>query len=119
MSDLKTPEGYSLITYLWVIGLSLWGGIAGFMSKVRRGRAHPFNLTEFIGEIAVSGLVGVCTFFLCEWAGLDQLFTAAAVGVTGHMGSRGIMLLERVIPNHLPGANGHVEPEKVDSGKSD
>lgn len=103
MSDLKSPETYSWLTYLWVLGLSMWGGVAGFMSKVKRGRAHPFNLMEFVGEIVVSGLVGVCTFFLCEWADLDQLFTAAAVGITGHMGSRGIMLLERVITNRIPG----------------
>lgn len=97
------PTSYGLLTYAWVVGLSVWGGVAGFVSKVRRGKTRAFNVTEFIGEIVVSGLVGVCTFFLCEWAGLSQLFTAAAVGVTGHMGSRGIMLLERVITNRIPG----------------
>ena len=120
MTDLKSPEGYGLITYLWVLGLAMWGGVAGFMSKVKNGSVRPFSLMEFIGEIVVSGLVGVCTFFLCEWAGLDQLFTAAAVGITGHMGSRGVMLLERVITNHIPGAKPNdCQPEKMGNGEGD
>jgi hypothetical protein len=100
MTDMKGPESYNLITYLWVLGLAIWGGIAGFMSKLKAGRVRAFNITEFVGEISISGLVGVCTFFLCEWAKMDQLFTAAAVGITGHMGSRGIMLLERIITHN-------------------
>lgn len=104
MTDMKGPESYGMWTYVWVIGLALWGGVAGFMSKLKSGRARAFNVTEFIGELAISGLVGVLTFFFCEWAGFNQLFTAAAVGITGHMGSRGIMLLERLMIKQLPGA---------------
>ena len=95
------PTSYGWITYLWVLGLSVWGGVAGFLSKIKSGHARAFNLTEFVGEVTISGLVGIVTFFLCEWAGFNQLFTAAAVGVTGHMGSRAMMLFERIAEARL------------------
>ena len=48
-----------------------------FIKKVRQGDARPFNLPEFIGEVLTSAFAGVLTFYLCEWANLSQLLTAA------------------------------------------
>jgi hypothetical protein len=41
-------------------------------------------------------LSGVLTFYLCTWAKFDPLLSAAFVGVSGHMGSRAIMQLEKI-----------------------
>lgn len=90
----KDPSTYSALTYAWVIGLSTWAGIVSFLRKMRAGEVKIFNITQFIGEIVTSGFVGVMTFFLCEYAGFSQLLTAALVGISGHMGSRAIMLME-------------------------
>lgn len=91
----KDPTNYSLITYLWVICLSAWGGTVNFMRKRKSGEARPFNLAELIGEIFTSGFAGVITFWLCEAAGIGGLITAALVGISGHMGSRAIFRFER------------------------
>ena len=88
-------SNFGLLTWAWVVGLSLWGGVASFARKLRAGEARPFNLTEFAGEIFISGFVGVCTFLLCSGAGLDPLQTSPLVAISGHMGSRGIFLLEQ------------------------
>lgn len=87
---------FGMLTWAWVIGLSLWGGIANFFRKLRQGAARPFNVTEFCGEIFISGFVGMCTFMLCMANGLDPLLTSPLVAISGHMGSRGIFLLEQV-----------------------
>lgn len=93
----KNPFGYELMTYIWVIFISAIGGIVSFMRKVRQGAARVFNITEFIGEIITSAFVGMLTFWLCEAGGISPLVTAALVGVSGHMGSRAIFLIEKKV----------------------
>ena len=90
----KDPTTYSWLTYLWVTGLSAWGCLVSFYRKVKTGKARPFNFAELIGELVTSAFAGLITFWLCEATDLHQLVTAALVGISGHMGSRAIFLLE-------------------------
>lgn len=87
----------SIFTMIWVIALSTWGGIAGYIRKLRQGMTKRFSLTELIGEIVVSSFVGVITYFLCKSSNIDETITAAIVGVSSHMGSRAIYLIEILV----------------------
>lgn len=98
----KDPTSYSLLTYLWVFGLSSLGGFISFINKLKKGHARAFNIAEFMGEIATSAFAGVITFWLCENAGISPLVTAALVGVSGHMGSRAILLFEEWLAKKFP-----------------
>lgn len=98
----KDPASYSLLTYAWVIGLSISGGIVSFFRKVKEGETKLFNITELLGEIFTSGFTGVLTFWLCEAADISPLVSAALVGISGHMGSRVILQIERWAANKLP-----------------
>jgi len=91
----KDPFGYEVATYLWVFFVSMLGGFVSFMKKVKDGAARAFNFSEFIGEIVTSAFAGILTFWLCEAANFSPLITAALVGVSGHMGSRAIFMLEK------------------------
>lgn len=71
----KNPASYSVITYCWVVALSLLGGISGAVRRAREdGRV---TLLEIVGELSISAFAGVMTFYLCEWSGTDQLLSAA------------------------------------------
>ena len=98
----KDPTSYSLLTYLWVFGLSSLGGFISFINKLKKGHARAFNVAEFMGEIATSAFAGVITFWLCENANISPLVTAALVGVSGHMGSRAILLFEEWLAKKFP-----------------
>lgn len=98
----KDPTTYSLITYAWVIIVACAGGIAGFHRKMREGAARPFNITEFIGEIFTSGLVGIVTFWMCEWAGVAPLLSAVFIAISGHMGSRTLLIMEKWVEAKWP-----------------
>lgn len=98
----KDPTSYSLLTYSWVIGLSIAGGVVSFLRKVREGQARACNIAELIGEIFTSGFVGVITFWLCEAGDISPLMSAAMVGIAGHMGSRAIMQFELWLEKKLP-----------------
>ncbi len=82
------------ITWVWVVILSSWGGVAGYIKKVRTGRTPRFSLMELVGEIVTSSFAGVITFLLARAYHMDELLTAALVGLSGHMGSRVVYLIE-------------------------
>lgn len=98
----KSPESYTILTYAWVFGLSALGGFVSFMRKIKTGQARAWNIVELIGEIVTSAFAGVITFWLCEWAKIPPLMTAAMVGITGHMGSRALFLLEKWAESRFP-----------------
>jgi hypothetical protein len=92
----KDPTSYSWITYTWVIAVAMWGGVTHNIRKIRKGVIKRFSISELIGDIAISGFIGVLTFWLCEAAGFNQLWAAFLIGITSHMGTRGLMALEDV-----------------------
>ena len=93
-ADARSPFDYGVLTYLWVLCLSAFGGIVNFSRKLRDSRTTPFRLTEFIGEIATSSFAGLLTFWLCEAAGVDRLIAACCIAISGHMGARILFILE-------------------------
>jgi hypothetical protein len=99
----KDPTTYSLLTYFWVALLSAWGGAVNWLARRRSGETRPFNFAELIGELMTSAFTGILTFWMCEWSGVDPLMTAALVGISGHMGSRAIYQMERLVTARFGG----------------
>ncbi len=84
----------SVFTACWVLIISMWGGVAGYIRKIKQGVTKRFSITELLGEIVVSSFVGVITYFLCKSSGIDGMISAAIIGLSGHMGSRAIYMIE-------------------------
>jgi hypothetical protein len=95
------PEGYPIVTYIWVLILSVWGGAVNFWQKMKVNKVRAFNLVEFIGDLSTAALTGLVTFYLAESAHLDKVFGAALIAISGHMGARLIFMLERIIEKKL------------------
>lgn len=93
----KDPSTYSLITYIWVSGLSAWGGVVSWFQKRKEGQSRPFNFVELIGEIFTSSFIGVITFLLCESANMSGLLSAPLIAISGHMGNKLLFALEKVV----------------------
>lgn len=102
LDPVKDPTSYTVITYAWVLLLSGLGGIVSFVRKVNNGRSHRWSIVEFLGEVSGSALSGLITFYLCEAGHITPLFTAAMVGISGHMGSRALYQLEMVLRKKFP-----------------
>lgn len=99
----RNPFDYSVLTYLWVMGLSGFGGAVNFSRKLRAGRTSVFRLTEFLGELLTSSFAGLLTFWLCESAGIDKLVAAVMIAISGHMGSRAIYRIEYWLEHRIAG----------------
>ena len=95
-----------LITWGWIIGLSSWGGAVSYLHRVDKYNLK-FNLFKLVMEILTSAFVGVLTFLLCDAASLSWEITAAMVGISGHMGTRALFILEKRYENFLGGKDGN------------
>lgn len=87
-----------------VVLVALLGGVVSFIGKVKAGHSRAFNITEFVGEMVTSAVVGVFFYWLCRGFDLNQWLTAAIVGMAGHAGSRGLFMLEKWAQKKLDGA---------------
>jgi F0F1-type ATP synthase membrane subunit c/vacuolar-type H+-ATPase subunit K len=90
----KDPLSYPLKHYAFILATALLGGFVSWYTKVRKGELRGWSMQHLVGELATSALAGLLAFWVCEAAGLAQLWTAALVGIAGHMGTRAIGLLE-------------------------
>lgn len=97
----KDPTTYSWLTYSWVVMWSVLGGLVSWYGKIKAGAARPFNLAELFGEIATSAFAGISTFYICEWGGVDPLLSAVFIGIAGHMGTRFVFWMEKILEKHL------------------
>jgi len=64
----NSPENYSLITYLWVLGLSILGGTVRTLTHLKMGMGFKDLCRRWAIDIVVSAFIGIITFFLCEYA---------------------------------------------------
>ena len=96
-----TPNGGldvdTALSWLFLILLSLWGGWASFVRKMREGHARAWNITELVGELVISGFTGIVTAHLCDAAGAPGALKYALVGIAAHMGSRALVRFESVL----------------------
>jgi hypothetical protein len=84
----------SLQTLLFILGMSLLGGLASWIAKVQRGVIPGWSLMHLIGELCISAFAGFVCFLLCDSLGISLKVTIGLVGVAGHMGTRAINAFE-------------------------
>lgn len=97
----KDPTTWSMAT--WVLGflMASAGGAVNWYAKVKRGHTRAFNIGELIGEIAISGFVGMLVFMSLNAIGWPIGLCAAAAGVGGHMATRLLLAIERMIESRI------------------
>ena len=97
----KDPTTWALGTWSLALGMSFAGGLVNWFGKVKHGKSRVFNIVELIGEVFTSGFVGIGVFMLAQ--SLDQSVgaSAALAGVTAHMATRLLFLIENGIEKKL------------------
>ena len=91
------PLTVSHATYLWVIVLSMWGGIVRIMREIKfGGKTRKEIVLIFFAELMTSGFSGLVTFFACQKQGFDPMYSAVLVAMSGYMGGRALSWLEEI-----------------------
>lgn len=91
----KDPTTWTYATWLLAISAAFGGGFINWYSKVRAGHTRSVNVVELIGEMVVSGIVGLGAYMTADGFSLPPSFCAVAAGVGGHMGTRLLFLVEQ------------------------
>jgi hypothetical protein len=98
----KDPTGYGWMTYLWVCLIAAWGGLVRFLNSMReRKESFSAAMVTLMTGLITSVFVGVLTFYACEIANFDKLWTAICVAVTGHLGAQAMQIFEKAILGRL------------------
>lgn len=93
----RDPTVWPWTVWLLGLGMSLAGGFINWYSRVRAGNIASFNLIELIGELFTSGAVGIGVFMALESWDQPLGICAALAGVGGHMSTRLLFAVGRVI----------------------
>lgn len=97
----KDPTTWTTAIWTLALAMAVGGGAVNWYARVKQGHTKVFNFIELIGEIFVSGFVGLGVFMFL--AGIEQPLgvCAAAAGVCGHMGTRLLFAVERAVEAKL------------------
>lgn len=95
-----------VLPWVWLVLITLLGGVASFVRKMRESHVRAWNITEFVGEIVISGLAGLITANICQWQNFPLPLTYALTGIGAHMGSRALFKAEALFDTKFPSQKG-------------
>jgi hypothetical protein len=81
----------NILTILWISALSTLGASVGYINRI----------SELIGEVVISFFLAIVTYFLCKGSGVNEILIVGVVGVVSHLGTKGLSMLEQVIPKAI------------------
>lgn len=79
----------SIVTYAWVLGVSLWGGLVSYFEK-----KEPFSLLRLTAHLSSSSFAGMMTFYICEYGNVPAPLIGVFCGVAAHMGTPALLKLK-------------------------
>lgn len=101
---MQGPGNLPLLDYAINIGIAIVGAAVRFASEWRANfdewDRKRIALEAFLNA-TTAGFVGVLTFWVLTSWKVDPLYTAFAVGIMGHAGPEGLLLLKEVVTNGL------------------
>lgn len=105
----KTPLDYTILQYLFVAILGALGGLIARLQIIMGIGVHCWKcaIGRIISDSCTSGFCGILAFWACESINMKPLLTAVIIGITGHMGSRALFLVEKLISERI-------KSEKID-----
>ena len=97
----KDPTTWTAAT--WALGflMAVSGGLVNWYTRVKKGHTRACNIIELIGEIFVSGFVGLGVFMALASLDMPMGLCAAGAGVGGHMGTTLLLAIENVIESRI------------------
>ncbi len=105
MPQPPDPHDLEPIEILWIIGLSLLGGITGFIDKLRRREITLHWWFEMFADIVYSLAAGFMVYLMAIGWGICHSQAGAYAIIGGHFGARAINIAERKLLKRLFGLN--------------
>lgn len=77
-------------TYLWVVGVSLWGGVVSFFGD----EGKPFTWLRLFAHLSSASFAGMMTFYICQYGNVPEPLVGVFCGVAAHMGTPALLKLK-------------------------
>lgn len=97
----KDPTHWEMETWFLALIMPIAGGVVHWIGQVKNKKTRPYNFVEFIGELFTSGFVGLGVFMLLQSLNQPIGVCAALSGISGHMATRLLFLIENLIENKI------------------
>lgn len=97
----KDPTTWTAATWWLGFLMAASGGLVNWYARIKRGHTRTFNFIELVGEIFTSGFVGMGVFMFLSSIDQPMGLCAAAAGVGGHMATRLLFALEKLIESRI------------------
>jgi NhaP-type Na+/H+ or K+/H+ antiporter len=75
----------SLLTYIGVIALSIWGGLTRWASQ------EVYTWRSLVAQLLSSSFAGMMVYFGCQYAGISGPLAGVLIGISSHMGTPAII----------------------------
>lgn len=79
-------------TYLWVMAVSVWGGLVSFFEK----KGEPFSWGRLAAHLLSSSFAGMMTYYVCDYGNVPGPLIGVFCGVAAHMGTPALLKLKIV-----------------------
>lgn len=97
----KDPLNWTIGTWFIAILMASGGGVINWFAHAKKRDPIRFSIIELLGEIFTSGFVGIGVFMLAANYGQPTAMCAAAAGISGHMATRLLFLVENWIEKQV------------------
>jgi hypothetical protein len=103
MNTTSDPTTWPIITWVIALSMALSGGLINWLgnNRVKELNEGRFRIFELFGELFTSGFVGLGIFMLSDSMGYPLGVSASGAGIGGHMATRFLFLIERIIEARL------------------
>lgn len=102
LNFLQRIQEYGLLSYGWLLILSIWAGTAKYLDSLDGGKP---TLMGWLSETCISGFVGVLAAMTCQYYQVDFLLTSAITGICAHNGAKSLSLIGHIIKKNSPLSN--------------
>jgi ABC-type transport system involved in cytochrome c biogenesis permease component len=96
----NNPDNFPLLTWLWVIGMSVLGSIVRTISI--QEKVYGWRLIgRLIANAIVSIFIGIITAALCVHYSIEFWFTVSLVALSAHMGTPVLIFVEAKLMGYI------------------
>jgi hypothetical protein len=118
MDPNLAPQDLPLRVIALVTGLSILGGLANFIGRLRQGTLRVHWFIELSGDVLYSLSAGFTVWYLAISTGMCEYSSAAMAIVAGHLGARLMFALQNAAIDRalgwLDGKKGNQSPGGTD-----
>lgn len=86
-------ESAPVLGWAWLMLMAIWGGTVRYLRDIKR-KSRRFIWRDALLEWIISAFSGIVTAYVCMWMDMPFAFTAAAAGISGHLGGAAIDVWE-------------------------